>query len=83
VKPAQVAESPVNFECKVSQILDFSAPPHGGSLVIGEIVFIHIDDRHFKDGRLDPNSLDLVGRMGGLQYSRTRERFEMVRPKVK
>lgn len=83
VKPPQVAESPVNFECKLYQILDFSSPPHGGSLVIGEIVFLHIDERHFKDGRLDPNSLDLIGRMGGLQYSRTAQRFEMLRPKAK
>jgi flavin reductase (DIM6/NTAB) family NADH-FMN oxidoreductase RutF len=83
VKPPQVAESPVSFECKVYQILDFSSPPHGGSLVIGEIVFIHLDEKLLKDGRLDPNALDLVGRMGGMQYSRTTQRFEMVRPKLK
>jgi flavin reductase (DIM6/NTAB) family NADH-FMN oxidoreductase RutF len=81
VKPPQVAESSVNFECKVYQILDFSSPPHGGSLVIGEILSIHIDEKHLKDGRIDPDSLDLVGRMGGIQYSRTTERFNLARPK--
>ncbi len=50
--------------------------------MIGEIVSIHINDRHLKEGRLDRNSLDLIGRMGGMQYTRTTERFEMVRPKV-
>jgi flavin reductase (DIM6/NTAB) family NADH-FMN oxidoreductase RutF len=82
VKPPRVEESAVSFECKVYQILEFSSPPHGGSLVIGEIVSIHIDEKHTKDGRLDPASLDLIGRMGGNQYSRTTERFEMVRPKI-
>jgi flavin reductase (DIM6/NTAB) family NADH-FMN oxidoreductase RutF len=82
VKPPRVEESAVSFECKVFQILDFSAPPHGGSLVIGEIVSIHIDEKHMKGGRLDPASLDLIGRMGGNQYSRTTQRFEMVRPKT-
>jgi flavin reductase (DIM6/NTAB) family NADH-FMN oxidoreductase RutF len=82
VKPPQVAESGVNFECKVYQILDFSSPPQGGSLIIGEILSIHVDEKHTKDGRIDGNSLDLVGRMGGIQYSRTTERFEMARPKV-
>ena len=82
VKPPQVAESPVNFECNVYQILDFSSPPQGGSLVIGEIQSIHVEEKHLKEGRLDPNSLDLVGRMGGIQYSRTTNRFEMPRPKV-
>jgi len=82
VRPRRVAESPVSFECKLHQILDFNPGPEGGSLVIGEIVSIHIDERHLKEGRLDRNSLDLIGRMGGIQYTRTTERFEMVRPKV-
>ena len=82
VRPPRVAESPVSFECKLYQILDFSPAPTGGSLVIGEIVSIHIKDANLKDGRLDRNSLDLIGRMGGLQYTRTTQRFEMVRPRV-
>jgi flavin reductase (DIM6/NTAB) family NADH-FMN oxidoreductase RutF len=83
VRPARVTESPVSFECKLRQILDFSTVPDGTSLVIGEIVAIHINDTHLKDGRIDRNSLDLIGRMGGIQYTRTTERFEMVRPKVR
>lgn len=51
-------------------------------LVIGEIVSIHVDDANLKDGKLDRNSLDLIGRMGGIQYTRTTQRFDMVRPKV-
>jgi flavin reductase (DIM6/NTAB) family NADH-FMN oxidoreductase RutF len=82
VRPPGVGESPVSFECKLHQILDFSSAPTSSSLVIGEIVSIHINDAHMKDGKLDRNSLHLIGRMGGLQYSRTTQRFEMVRPKV-
>jgi flavin reductase (DIM6/NTAB) family NADH-FMN oxidoreductase RutF len=82
VRPRRVAESPVSFECKLHQILDFNPGPEGGSLVIGEIVSIHIDEQHIKEGRLDRNSLDLIGRMGGIQYTRTTERFEIVRPKI-
>jgi flavin reductase (DIM6/NTAB) family NADH-FMN oxidoreductase RutF len=82
VRPPRVAESPVSFECKLHQILDFSPRPTSSSLVIGQIVSIHISDAHLKDGRLDRNALDLIGRMGGIQYTRTTQRFEMVRPKV-
>ena len=82
VRPRRVAESPVSFECKLYRILDFNPAPEGGSLVIGEIVSIHINEQYIKEGRLDRNSLDLIGRMGGMQYTRTTERFEMVRPKV-
>ncbi len=80
VRPPRVAESPVSFECKLHQILDFSPAPTSSSLVIGEIVSIHINDAHIKDGKLDRNALDLVGRMGGSgQYTRTTQRFEMVK----
>jgi flavin reductase (DIM6/NTAB) family NADH-FMN oxidoreductase RutF len=82
VKVPRVAASPVSFECRLHQILDFSPSPKSGSLVIGEIVSIHVDDANMKDGKLDRNSLDLIGRMGGIQYTRTTQRFEMVRPKV-
>jgi flavin reductase (DIM6/NTAB) family NADH-FMN oxidoreductase RutF len=82
VRPPRVGESPLSFECKLHQILDFSTAPTSSSLVIGEVVSIHINDGHLKDGRLDRNSLDLIGRMGGIQYTRTTQRFEMVRPKV-
>ncbi len=82
VRPRRVAESPVSFECKLYQILDFNPAPEGGSLVIGEIVSVHMDERHLKDGRLDRDSLDLIGRLGGTQYTRTTQRFEMLRPKV-
>lgn len=82
VNVPRVAASPVSFECRLYQILDFSTSPDGGSLVIGQIVSIHIDDSHMKQGKLDRNSLDLIGRMGGMQYTRTTQRFEMMRPKV-
>ena len=81
VRPPRVAESPVSFECRLYQILDFSSAPTSSSLVIGEIVSIHMDDAFTKGGKLDRNSLDMVGRMGGIQYTRTTQRFEMVRPK--
>ena len=82
VRPPRVAEAPVSFECRLHQILDFSPAPTSGSLVIGEILSIHMDDAHLKDGKLDRNSLDLIGRMGGMQYARTTQRFNMIRPKM-
>ena len=82
VKVPRVAASAVSFECKLYQILDFSPSPESGSLVIGQVVSIHVNDAHMKQGKLDRNSLDLIGRMGGIQYTRTTQRFNMVRPKV-
>lgn len=83
VRPARVKDSPVSFECKLYQILDFSPAPTSSSLVIGQIIAIHVDDAHLRDGQLDRNSLDLIGRMGGIQYTRTTTRVELARPAVK
>ena len=80
IRPPQVAESPVNFECKVFQILDFGTETLGGSLVIGEIVQVHLAEEILRDGRVDGRALDMVGRLGGTEYTRTRERFKMERP---
>ena len=82
VRPPRVGESPVSFECVLHHILDFSTAPTSGSLVIGRIVSIHVNDACVKDGKLDRNSLDLIGRLGGIQYTRTAQRFDMLRPKV-
>ena len=83
VSPPQVAASPVSFECKLYQIIDFGTQPPSGSFVMGEIVSVHVGENVLKEGRLDADALDLVGRMGGMQYSRTTERFEIPRPLVK
>ena len=82
VRPPQVAASPVSFECKLYQILDFGNPVTG-SLVIGEVVALHLDDKLLREGRLETGALDVIGRMGGAQYTRTTNRFEMERPVVK
>ncbi len=82
VRPPRVAESPVGFECKVVQILNFGTETVGSSLVIGEIVSVHLEDAVLREGKLDPQRLEPVGRLGGIQYCRTRERFEMMRPEV-
>ena len=61
IRPPQVAESPVSFECKLERIIDFGSAPPSGSLVIGEVVCIHLEDEVLTDGRLDGNLLDLIG----------------------
>ena len=82
VRAPQVAASPVSFECKLHQILDFGQPVTG-HLVIGDVVALHLDDQLLREGRLETNALDLIGRMGGAQYTHTTHRFEMERPVVK
>ena len=76
----RVKESHVSMECKLRQIVELSSLPLGGSLVIGEVVRFHVDDAYFDDFRIDPDLLRAVGRMAGSTYTRTTDRFELVRP---
>jgi flavin reductase (DIM6/NTAB) family NADH-FMN oxidoreductase RutF len=81
VKPARVAESRVNMECKLYQIVHVSPKPLGGSLVMGEVLRFHVADALFADFKIYPDLLNAIGRMGGPTYVRTTDRFDMQRPK--
>ena len=72
VSPFRVKESPVQLECKVLDIIALGQEGGAGNLVICEIVMLHINDRILDDvGAIDPNKLDLVGRLGGNWYCRS------------
>lgn len=81
VKPPRVAESPVAFECRTVQVVRTNpGAPGAGNIVIGEVVHVFVrDDLISERMHIDPARLDAVGRMGGLGYARTRDRFELPR----
>lgn len=81
VRPPRVAASPVAFECRTTQVIrTHPGAPLGGNVVLGEVVHVHLRD-DLVDGRfhVDPERLRAVGRMGGLAYATTRDRFELPR----
>ena len=82
VKPYRVAQSPVQFECKVNQIISMGNQGGAGNLVICEVVKIHINESVMdNNGNIDPYKIDLVSRMGGNWYSRANKGlFEVVKP---
>ena len=62
------------------QIVDVSARPMGGSLVIGEVVRFHVDDAVIERLQDRRGQARAVGRMSGSDYARTRDRFSLIRP---
>ena len=67
-----INEAPVNFECKVTQIVELGSKGGAGNLVICEILKIHIDENVFDhDNKIDPLKLDIVSRLGLSWYGRT------------
>lgn len=82
VKPFRVAESPVQFECKVNQIISLGTEGGAGNLIICEVVKLHIDESVLdENGNIDQYKIDLVSRMGGNWYSRANQGlFEIPKP---
>lgn len=81
VAALRVAGAPVAFECRVAQIQPYPAQQPNCHLIFAEVLLAHVDDAALNEqGRLDPQRLDLIGRLGGSQYCRTTEAFSMIRP---
>lgn len=76
VKPFRVAESPVQFECKVNDIVKLGTEGGAGNLIICEVVKLHVRDEVLNEaGTIDQHKIDLVARAGGSYYSRAKSGF--------
>jgi flavin reductase (DIM6/NTAB) family NADH-FMN oxidoreductase RutF len=82
VRSPRVAESPVNMECRLMQILEFGQAPRIQSFVIGEIMRVHVQDEVWVNGVISADKLKAIGRLGEDLYCRTLDMFEMKRPRV-
>jgi len=76
IKPFRVAESPVQFECKVTEIIHLGNEGGAGNLIVCEVVKLHINEAVLdENGAIDQHKIDLVARAGGSYYSRAKEGF--------
>ncbi len=79
VRPPRVAESPVAFECQTTEVIRTNpGRPGGGNVVLGRVVHVFVRDDLVNDRmHIDADKLAAIGRMGGIGYVTTRNRFEM------
>ena len=76
VKPFRVAESPVQFECKVKEVVALGEEGGAGNMIVCEVVKLHINEEVLdENGHIDQYKIDLVARAGGSFYSRAKEGF--------
>jgi hypothetical protein len=83
VKPFRVKESPVQFECKIVDIIETGKEGGAGNLIIAEMLLMHISpDVLTADGKIDQHKIDLVGRLGSDWYVRASGNalFEVAKP---
>ncbi len=82
VTAPRIVESPINLECRVTEILQIGKPEVIGEMVLAEVLRVHVRDDLYQDGVIDVSALRVIGRMGDGKYTRTRELFTMIVPKV-
>jgi flavin reductase (DIM6/NTAB) family NADH-FMN oxidoreductase RutF len=70
VGPPRIAESPINFECKLHALVPLGDGAGSSTLVLGRAVHLHVADDVLRNGRIDPALLRPVARMGGPFYAR-------------
>lgn len=82
VKPFRVKEAPVQFECRVNDIIALGDAGGAGNLVICEVLKVHVDENILDaQGVIDPHKIDQVARMGGNWYTRAKKGlFEVPKP---
>ncbi|MCW3077961.1 MAG: Flavin reductase [Bacteroidetes bacterium] len=83
IKPFRVKESPVQMECRVTEIKELGKQGGAGNLVICEIIRIHINESVLNEARhIDAHKIDLVSRMGDNWYCRANgdALFEVQKP---
>ena len=80
VAPQGVKAAPVRFECRLRQVIEVTPGASGGTLMLLDVVNIHVADRVWVDQQIAPDLLDAVGKLGGDGYSTIRERFDLARP---
>ena len=83
VTPSRVKESPVNFECKVNDIISLGEEGGAGSLVLCEVLKIHINETILDNNNaIDPFKLNIVSRLGSNWYGKTTKEslYEITKP---
>jgi len=83
ISPSRIKESPINFECKVNEVISLGQEGGAGSLVLCEVLKMHIDEAILNENNaIDPFKLNIVSRLGANWYGKTNKDslYEIAKP---
>ncbi len=84
IQPPRACESPVQLECKLVKIVPVGEGPLSANICIGHVLCFHVAEGYLSpDDTVDVTKIDLVGRLGGEDYSTIRDRFALAKPNPK
>ncbi|CAF1398887.1 unnamed protein product [Adineta ricciae] len=77
VNSPRVKESPIHFECELYNSMQVGDGNYGSStIIVGKVVYMHIDQSLYQDGILDMSSITTVSRLGGMSYGYAEKKFD-------
>ncbi len=79
VQAKRLKESPVHYECILRDIISYGDDPGCGTLITGEVLKVHVDENIIHDSKIDTDKLNIVGRGAGIDWVRTKDRFQLQR----
>ncbi len=77
-----VKHSKVRYECRLREVNTISDLPAGGVLILLDVIGIYIDDVVYKEGHIDANLINAIGKLGGNDYATTEDKFSLQRPVI-
>lgn len=82
VQPPSIAGTKVRYECKLREIIEVEPSPGGGVLILLDVIGTFVDDSVFKENTIDPTQINVLGKLGGNDYSDTQVSLSMSRPQI-
>lgn len=82
VDSLSVKNSKVRYECRLRESITLSDLPAGGTLILLDIIGIYVDEEVYKEGYINANLLNAIGKLGGNDYVKTVDSFSLQRPSL-
>ena len=72
----------MRFECELETVLELGGGDNnaGCDLIIGKVLYYHIEETIYEDGKIDPEKLAAISRLAGNDYAKIGEQFTIERP---
>jgi len=80
VAPKGVAQAKVRYECRLKEVITLSDQPGGGKLILLDVRHIYVEETLMKEGSIQSDKLNAIGKLGGNDYTYASADFELTRP---
>jgi flavin reductase (DIM6/NTAB) family NADH-FMN oxidoreductase RutF len=75
VAPLRIAASPIAFECVLDRVVPLGNAPD--QLLVGRVVWVHVQDALWRNGRIEGSAWKPLGRVGGGAFCRLSRAFRL------